>query len=53
MRKVATLGLGVAKFAVLPALEEGRLVRLLPQWYADAGALSYTSRTLLPAKTDL
>ncbi|OUL98249.1 hypothetical protein A8M77_32445 [Variovorax sp. JS1663] len=31
----------------------GALVRLLPGWYADAGAISlyYASRTLLPAKT--
>lgn len=56
MREAATLGLGVALLAVpdvLPALENGNLVRLLPQWYADAGAISlyYASRTLLPAKT--
>jgi DNA-binding transcriptional LysR family regulator len=56
MREAAKLGLGVALLAVpdvLPELEAGRLVRLLPQWYADAGAISlyYASRTLLPAKT--
>jgi DNA-binding transcriptional LysR family regulator len=50
------LGLGVAMLAmpdVLPALESGRLVRLVPRWYADAGAISiyYASRMLLPAKT--
>ncbi|MNT65574.1 hypothetical protein D3C72_2035670 [compost metagenome] len=38
---------------VLPWLERGELVRLLPHWYADAGAISlyYPTRTLLPAKT--
>lgn len=56
MREAARLGLGVAMLAVpdvLPELENGILVRLLPQWYADAGAISlyYASRTLLPAKT--
>ena len=37
----------------LAHLESGKLVRLLPRWYADAGALSiyFSSRTLLPAKT--
>ncbi len=48
--------LGVAMLAVpdvLPALEDGSLVRLLPHLYSDAGAISlyYASRTLLPAKT--
>ncbi|MGX5733349.1 LysR substrate-binding domain-containing protein [Bosea thiooxidans] len=56
MREAARLGLGVAMLAVpdvLPELESRRLVRLLPHWYADAGAISlyYASRTLLPAKT--
>jgi DNA-binding transcriptional LysR family regulator len=56
MRDAALLGLGVALLAVpdvLPELEAGRLVRLLPRWYADAGAISlyYASRALLPAKT--
>lgn len=56
MREAARLGLGVAMLAVpdvLPELENGSLVRLLPHWYADAGAISlyYASRTLLPAKT--
>jgi len=38
---------------VLPAIEAGRLVRLLPCWYADAGAISiyYAARALLPLKT--
>lgn len=56
MREAALLGLGVAMLAmpdVLPALEAGYLVRLLPGWYADAGAISiyYASRALLPRKT--
>jgi DNA-binding transcriptional LysR family regulator len=56
MREAALLGLGVTMIAVpdvLPALEDGSLVRLLPRWYADAGAISlyYASRTLLPGKT--
>jgi DNA-binding transcriptional LysR family regulator len=56
MREAALLGLGVALLAVpdvLPWLERGELVRLLPRWYADAGSISlyYPSRTLLPAKT--
>ncbi|MFD1105179.1 LysR family transcriptional regulator [Sphingobium olei] len=56
MREAAMLGLGVAMLAVpdvLPALENGTLVRLVPRWYSDAGAISiyYASRALLPAKT--
>jgi DNA-binding transcriptional LysR family regulator len=56
MREAACLGLGVALAAVpdvLPQLERGELQRLLPRWYADAGAITlyYASRTLLPAKT--
>jgi DNA-binding transcriptional LysR family regulator len=56
MREAALLGLGVAMLAVadaLPALENGSLTRLVPRWYADAGAISlyYASRTLLPGKT--
>ncbi len=56
MRDAALLGLGVALVAmpdVLSALDKGDLVRLVPRWYADAGAISvyYASRTLLPAKT--
>ncbi len=52
----ARLGLGIALVAVpdaLPDLESGRLIRLLPDWYADAGAISlyYDSRHQLPAKT--
>jgi DNA-binding transcriptional LysR family regulator len=56
MREAARLGLGVsliALFDVLPELERGDLIRLLPDWYADAGAISlyYASRTLISAKT--
>ena len=54
--RAALLGLGVTLIAVpdaLPHLERGTLVRLVPQWYADAGPISiyYATRTLLPAKT--
>ncbi len=56
MREAARLGLGVALtalFDVLPELERGDLIWLLPNWYADAGAISlyYASRTLISAKT--
>lgn len=56
MCRAAVLGLGVTLIAVpdvLPQLECGALVRLLPQWYADAGSISiyYASRALVPAKT--
>ncbi|WP_153879652.1 LysR family transcriptional regulator [Raoultella terrigena] len=55
MREAAKLGLGVAMLAVpdvVSDLENGSLVRILPQWYADVGAISlyYASRTLMPAK---
>lgn len=54
--RAALLGLGVTLNAVchvLPHLESGTLVRLLPQWYIDEGPISiyYASRTLLPSKT--
>jgi DNA-binding transcriptional LysR family regulator len=56
MCRAALLGLGVTLIAVphaLPHLEKCALVRLVPQWYADAGPISiyYPTRTLLPAKT--
>ncbi|GJD92198.1 HTH-type transcriptional regulator PgrR [Methylobacterium hispanicum] len=56
MRETALLGLGVALVAVpdaYPDLERGNLVRLLPRWYADAGAISlyFASRANLPPKT--
>jgi DNA-binding transcriptional LysR family regulator len=45
----------IALFDVLRELERGDLIRLLPDWYADAGAVSlyYASRTLIAAKTRL
>lgn len=56
LREAALLGLGAALSAVpdvLPALEAGTLIRLVPRWYADAGAISiyHGSRSLLPTKT--
>lgn len=56
VREAVVLGLGVGLLAlpdVLPQLEQGSLVRILPDWYADVGAISlyYASRALLPAKT--
>lgn len=56
MSRAAVLGLGVAMLAMpdaLQHLESRALTRLLPLWYADAGAISiyYASRALLPAKT--
>ena len=56
MCRAALLGLGVTLIAVphaLPHLESGRLMRLIPRWYADAEpiAIYYPTRTLLPAKT--
>jgi DNA-binding transcriptional LysR family regulator len=48
-------GMGIAMLPlphVLPLLERGALVRVLPGWYADALPLSiyYSSRKLVPAK---
>lgn len=56
LREAALHGLGVALLAmpdVLPQIEAGALVRLLPGWHGDAGSISlyYASRALLPAKT--
>ena len=56
MREAARLGLGVALLALADVaswLDRGELVRLVPRWYADAGAISiyYASRQLMPAKT--
>lgn len=50
------MDMGVALLAVpnvLQYLEDGRMVRLLPDWSSDAGAISlyFTSQKLLPAKT--
>ena len=58
MREAALLGLGVSLIAlldVLPELKRGDLIRLLPDWYADAGAISvyFASRKLISAKTRL
>jgi DNA-binding transcriptional LysR family regulator len=58
MRESALLVLGVALLAVpdvLPAREEGALLRLVPRWYSDVGAISiyFASRSLLPAKPAL
>lgn len=56
MREAALLGLGVAMLAtadILSSLEDGSLLRLVPRWYCDAGAISiyHASRKLVPAKT--
>jgi DNA-binding transcriptional LysR family regulator len=56
MREATLLGLGISLLTVpdvLPWLERGELVRLLPDWYMDLGVISlyYPSRTLMPAKT--
>lgn len=50
------LGMGVGLLAMphaVPHLHSGALVRLLPDWYSDAGAISlyFASNKLLPAKT--
>ena len=48
------LGIGLAGLSlVLPTLESGELVRVLPKWHADAGAVSsyFASQKQLPAKT--
>jgi DNA-binding transcriptional LysR family regulator len=54
--RATLMGLGVAMLAmpnVERHLQSGALVRLLPDWYADLGAVSiyFTSQKLLPAKT--
>ncbi|EJM17202.1 transcriptional regulator [Pseudomonas sp. GM18] len=56
MREAALLGLGVTLLVspdVIAHLQRGELLRLLPDWHADAGSISlyYPSRTLMPAKT--
>lgn len=53
--RAAAIGMGIAMLPLphaLPLLERGELVRVLPEWYADASPLTiyYTSRKLLPAK---
>ena len=52
----AVMGLGItftATLNALPHLRAGRLVRLLPDWYADIGPISiyYAGHKQLPAKT--
>jgi DNA-binding transcriptional LysR family regulator len=56
MCQAAVLGMGVTQIVMAHALrhlESGALVRLAPQWYADAGSISiyYASRRQVPAKT--
>jgi DNA-binding transcriptional LysR family regulator len=53
--RAAAAGMGIAMLPLphaLPLMERGELVRVLPEWYADARPLSiyYTSRKLVPAK---
>ena len=55
MARAAATGMGITMLPMphaLPLLERGELVRVLPDWYADALPLSiyYTSRKLVPAK---
>lgn len=52
----ARMGLGVAMVPLeraWPWLQQGELVRLLPDWYVDLGTISvyYSARKALPAKT--
>jgi DNA-binding transcriptional LysR family regulator len=54
--ETAEQGLGIAVTSMpnaLPYLESKRLVRVLPDWYVDAGPLSlyFSAQKLLPAKT--
>ena len=54
--QAARQGLGVALLPMpfaFAALRSGELVRLLPDWYSDAGPLSlyYPSTRMLPSKT--
>jgi DNA-binding transcriptional LysR family regulator len=54
--EAAEQGLGIAVTSMpnaLPYLECKRLVRVLPDWYVDAGALSlyFSAQKLVPAKT--
>jgi DNA-binding transcriptional LysR family regulator len=56
MREAALLGLGAAFLIVPDALswiEKGELIRLVPDWYGDAGTISmyFATRALMPAKT--
>ncbi len=54
--EAAEQGLGIAVVAMpnaLPYLSNQRLIRVLPDWYAEAGVLSlyFSTQKLLPAKT--
>ncbi|OWS75432.1 LysR family transcriptional regulator [Pantoea sp. VS1] len=54
--QAAVIGLGVAVASLpnlLPYLESGRLLRVLPNWYAENGSLSlyFPTHKMLPAKT--
>lgn len=56
LSRAVVLGLGVGLIPVphaAPHLESGALLRLLPNWYGDVGAISlyFPSQKLLPAKT--
>lgn len=52
----AEMGLGIALMSLphaLPYLDRGSLLRVLPEWYVDAGHVSvyFSAHALLPAKT--
>jgi DNA-binding transcriptional LysR family regulator len=54
--RAAEMDLGIALVSMLhalPYLEDKRLVRVLPEWYVDAGSLAiyFAAQKLLPAKT--
>ena len=54
--RAAEMGLGIALVSLphaLPYLDQGSLLRVLPNWYVDAGhvAVYFSAHTLLPAKT--
>ncbi len=58
MCRAALLDLGIAmvpRLHALPHLDNGSLVRVLPDWHADIGPISlyYASSKLMPAKTRL
>lgn len=54
--RATEMGLGIALVSLphaLPYLERGSLLRVLPEWYVDAGHVSvyFSAHALLPAKT--
>jgi DNA-binding transcriptional LysR family regulator len=54
--RAAEMGLGIALVSLphaLPYLDRGSLLRVLPDWYVDAGHVSvyFSAHALLPAKT--